>query len=189
MKAKAINISSFIFLILTVILFIIGYRAGIFTDQTKMEDFLRQFGSWTPIIFIGLQAFQVVIPVVPFAIGCVVGIIFFGPWYGFLYNYIGIVLGSILAFLIAKKYGRPLIRSLFGDKLMEKYNKYTDGEGFNKMFALSIFFPLAPDDFLCYLAGTTKMSFKFFTLVILLGKPLSLAVYSFSLNEAFKIIL
>ncbi|NLM05745.1 MAG: TVP38/TMEM64 family protein [Tissierellia bacterium] len=189
MKAKAINIASIIALVLTFIFFVYGYRAGIFTDQAKMEDFLRNFGVLAPIIFIGIQALQVVIPVVPFAIGTVVGIIFFGPWYGFLYNYIGIVTGSILAFLIAKKYGRPLIRSLFGDRLMEKYNKYTDGEGFNKMFALSIFLPLAPDDFLCYLAGTTKMTLKFYTLVILLGKPLSLAIYSFSLNELFKFIL
>ena len=43
-----------------------------------------------------------------------------------------------------------------------------------KAFAAAIFFPVAPDDLLCYLAGLTEMRLGKFVLIILLGKPLSI---------------
>ncbi|MGC4018276.1 MAG: TVP38/TMEM64 family protein, partial [Muricomes sp.] len=47
-------------------------------------------------------------------------------------------------------------------------------------------FPIAPDDFLCYLAGTTAMTWKQFGCVILLGKPFSIALYSLGLFTLFQ---
>ena len=72
---------------------------------------------------------------------------------------------------------------MFDKKLIDKYENWTEkNDRFTKLFALAIFFPVAPDDFLCYLAGTTKMKLKTFTAVILFGKPLSIAAYSMGLN-------
>ena len=45
---------------------------------------------------------------------------------------------------------------------------------------------MAPDDFLCYLAGTTSMTWRRFTTIILLGKPLSIALYSLGLTVLFQ---
>ena len=45
---------------------------------------------------------------------------------------------------------------------------------------------MAPDDFLCYLAGTTSMTWRRFTAIILLGKPLSIALYSLGLTVLFQ---
>ena len=44
--------------------------------------------------------------------------------------------------------------------------------------AFAIFFPVAPDDFLCYLTGLTNMSVSKFTAIILLCKPASILAYS-----------
>ena len=52
---------------------------------------------------------------------------------------------------------------------------------FERLFALAIFFPIAPDDALCLMAGLTKMSVKKFTLIILLAKPASIYLYSLAL--------
>ena len=41
-----------------------------------------------------------------------------------------------------------------------KYLKWMENGTFDKWFALAIFFPAAPDDLLCFLAGVTSMSFK-----------------------------
>ena len=77
----------------------------------------------------------------------------------------------------------------FDQKMIEKYDGWTQKDGkFLKLFALAIFFPVAPDDFLCYLAGTTKMTWKQFTAVIVLGKPFSIALYSLGLTTAFKML-
>jgi len=52
-----------------------------------------------PVIFIGLQALQVVVVVAPIP-GEVTGILggyLFGEWLGFLYSTIGLTLGSVAA--------------------------------------------------------------------------------------------
>ena len=76
---------------------------------------------------------------------------------------------------------------MFSDKMIAKYEAWTGSESkFARWFAIAIFFPVAPDDFLCYLAGTTGISWRKFTAIILMGKPASIALYSLGLNVVFK---
>jgi uncharacterized membrane protein YdjX (TVP38/TMEM64 family) len=132
----------------------------------------------------------VVVPVLPGSLGCLAGVLMYGAGKGFLCNYIGICLGSLAAFGIAKVCGRPLIERMFSQKLIEKYDHWTaEGSPFTRLFALAIFLPVAPDDFLCYLAGTTKMSWKVFTAIILLGKPAAIAMYSLGLSVVWEQVL
>ncbi|CDZ75580.1 putative membrane protein [Peptoniphilus sp. ING2-D1G] len=159
-----------------------GFKINLFTSEDELASFLLKFGILAPLVMIALQALQVVIPVVPLAMGLVVSVLLFGPLKGFIYNYIGISIGSIIAFLIAKKYGVGVLKLLFKEKTVAKYRKIGLTKEFVGFFTLAIFFPLAPDDFLCYLAGTTKMKLETFVPIILLGKPLSLACYTFGLS-------
>ena len=176
--------------ICTVILTIIGYRQGIFTDQQKMSDFLNACGIWGPLMFVVIQAVQVVIPILPGAVGCVYGVIFWGPVIGFILNYTGICIGSVCAFLIARRFGRQFVMDMTGGKFFAKYSKYLLKENqFEKLFALLIFLPVAPDDFLCYLAGISSMSVKKFTAIILLGKPAAIFLYSIGLDKIFQSVL
>ena len=147
-----------------------------------MEAFLEPFGPGAPVMFILIQIIQVVIPILPGGISCLGGVVLFGPVWGFIYNYAGICVGSLLAFLLARQYGRPLVESMVSRSACEKYGRWLDnGKKFDRFFAAAIFFPVAPDDLLCYLAGLTKMSVKKFTAIIVLGKPASIALYSMGL--------
>lgn len=151
-----------------------------------MRCLVDGFGAAGAIIFILFQTVQVVVPILPGGIGCLGGVLLFGAVRGFLYNYIGICIGSIIAFLIAKYNGKPILRFFFSEKLIQKYDHWTSKDGrFEKWFALAIFLPVAPDDFLCYLAGTTKMTVKKFMLIILFGKPFAIATYSLGLTAVF----
>ena len=159
-----------------------GYRQGIFHSQEALEHFLNQFGLWAPAVFTIIQAVQVVLPILPGAIGCLAGVLIFGPFWGFLYCYFGISIGSICAFLLARRYGAPFVRSISNPRTYEKYIGWLEkGNRFDIFFAIAIFLPVAPDDFLCYLAGLTRMSLKKMTAIILLGKPASIALYSLGL--------
>lgn len=111
------------------------------------------------------------------------GTVIFGPFWGFVYNYISICVGSVIGFHIAKTFGRPILQAFFSPKTLATYEKHTNSDSkFAKYFSLAIFFPIAPDDMLCYLAGTTSMSYKQFTTIIVLGKPASLLAYSLGLT-------
>ncbi len=163
-----------------------AWQTGLFSSPARLQSYISGFGLAGAVVFTLFQAVQVVIPILPGGISCLAGVLLFGAWRGFLYNYIGICAGSILAFSAAKLYGRPLLRCLFSEKLITKYEEWTSEKSrFAKMFAIAIFLPMAPDDFLCYLAGTTEMRLSLFTGIIMLGKPFSIALYSLGLYTAF----
>lgn len=187
---KLINLSSIIGILATIALLIYGYQAGIFSSAEQLSYMISQAGIWGPLIFIFIQIIQCVIPIIPGGLSCVAGIILFGPFYGFIYNYIGILLGSLINFILARHYGKPLIETIVSKKTYNKYISWLDrGKHFDKLFALAIFMPVAPDDFLCMLAGLTKMTYKKFITIIVLGKPASLLVYSLGLTTAFEAIM
>ena len=159
-----------------------GWRTGVLTNEDALRAYIDGCGIFGALLFILFQAVQVVVPILPGGIGCLVGVILFGPFKGFLYNYIGICAGSMLAFAIAKSCGKPLLCRLFSVKTIDKYEAWTSsGNKFTKLFAVAIFLPVAPDDFLCYLAGTTEMKWRQFVPIILLGKPFAIAMYSLCL--------
>ena len=106
--------------------------------------------------------------------------------WGFVYNYVGICIGSCINFSLAKQYGRPFVERSVSEKVWGKYIKWLDSPKFDLYFALEIFFPVAPDDFLCLLAGLTPMKFRRFVAIILLGKPLALLAYSWGLATALS---
>lgn len=170
-------------LLVSLMLCLYGWQKGIFTSREKLQSCIAGFGILGASVFILFQAVQVVIPILPGGIGCLGGVLLFGAWYGFLYNYLGICIGSILAFLIAKYCGKPVLKCLFREETIQKYEKLTSKQGrFVLWFAVAIVLPVAPDDFLCYLAGTTEMSLATFVVIILLGKPAAIALYSMGLN-------
>lgn len=175
-------------------LFLIGLilyflSQGYFTDSTKLQALLNQTGIFAPLLFILLQIFQVIIPIIPGGASSALGIVAFGPIWGFVYNYAGLVIGSILAFLLVKRYGKTFILKVCDQKTYDKYIGWLDkGKKFDRFFAAAIFFPCAPDDILCMIAGLTSMTLKKFSMIIIFGKPLALIAYSFGLSEILKII-
>lgn len=168
--------------ILIIIFIIYGIKDGIFSSNQEMVIYIKKFGWIAPLIFILIQIIQVVFPVIPGGASCLAGVIAFGPIIGFIYNYIGLCLGSIIAFFLSKKFGIKLIHKLFKAETVNKYVHYIETKKFDKIFFWGIFLPGAPDDLLCYIAGLTRMNTKTFIFIIILGKPLALLGYSFGIG-------
>lgn len=184
------NTITIVGLLLMIGLAVWGYSKGIFKSEETFRNFIIGCGIFGGIIFVLFQAVQVVVPILPGSIGCVVGIMAFGPVVGFVFNYIGICVGSVLAFLLAKRYGKNFVQKITNPKQYEKYSTWiSQGNKFDRFFTAAIALPVAPDDFLCFLAGLTKMSLKKFIMIILLGKPVALFMYSFALTYGVQSIL
>ena len=182
---RAVNVVTILCTAAMISFVIYGLKSGIFTDRAMMEELVSRGGIWGPITFMIIQIVQVVVPVIPGGITCAVGVVVFGPWYGLLYNYIGIVAGSCINFYLARRYGQCLVKFFVKEETYNKYITWLEkGKKFDKFFAAAIFFPCAPDDVLCMIAGLTKMSWKKFSAIILLGKPASIAAYSMALVYA-----
>ncbi|RXW49761.1 hypothetical protein CYQ79_05540 [Enterococcus faecium] len=179
---KLINFISIIGLGLSIALTIYFINLGVFKDLNALRGLVGDSIILGPIIFVFIQILQVVIPIIPGGISTAAGVLIFGHYAGFIYNYIGICIGSIIIFLLGRRYGKPFILSMISDKTYNKYIGWLDNQNrFEKLFALAIFLPVAPDDALCLMAGLTNMSVKRYTLIILIAKPLSIFLYSMAL--------
>ncbi|EPF4524372.1 TVP38/TMEM64 family protein [Enterococcus hirae] len=179
---KLINFISIIGLVISIGLTIYFINLGVFKDLNSLRGLVGDSIILGPIIFILIQILQVVIPIIPGGISTAAGVLIFGPYAGFIYNYVGICIGSIIIFLLGRRYGKPFILSMVSDKTYNKYVGWLDNQNcFEKLFALAIFLPVAPDDALCLMAGLTNISVKKYTWIILLAKPLSIFLYSMAL--------
>lgn len=186
-ERKIVQAISLTGLVACIIFAIWGWKSGVLTSQEQLEALVRSCGAAGILLFVLFQAVQVVVPVLPGGLGCLAGVLLFGPLWGFVYNYVGICLGSLVVFAVARNCGKPLLSMLFSEKTIAKYSSWAEEKNrFARLFALAIFLPVAPDDFLCYLAGTTDMSWRRYTTIILLGKPFAIALYSLGLTMLWR---
>lgn len=155
-----------------------SFLDGNFNSLESFQKYIGGFGIFAPMILIFIQLSQVVLPILPAVVGYAAGSVLFGWFGGFLCNYIGISIGSLLAFYLARRYGASFVQNHVSQETYEKYAHWTQKKGFLWFLILTIFLPVAPDDLICFLAGLTAISWKRFCVIILLLKPWCLLLYS-----------
>ncbi len=154
-------------------------KLGILEDKMILVEHIKQYGIFASLFFVLLQTGQVILPVIPGGASCLAGVLAFGPIWGFIYNYFGLILGSLVAFQLSRTYGIKVVENFFSHELIDKYLGYVRTKKFQTIFFWGILLPGLPDDLLCYIAGLSKMEPKTFLLILLIGKPLTLILYSF----------
>ena len=95
-------------LILMILICVFFFSEGYFTYPQLLLSALSKAGILAPLLFILLQIIQVIIPIIPGGASSALGITAFGAVNGFIYNYIGICIGSICIFLLVRKYGHRI---------------------------------------------------------------------------------
>lgn len=166
---KKIKFFWYVLTFLPILLLIIGYiyPSSFFSNQEAIRDFVISYGVFAPIVFILIQILQVIItPFSHYAVSIAGGFIF-GTWEGFIYNWIGRVLGTVIAFYLGRIFGRKIIKHVVKKETLEKYD-YMFNKGIVLLF-LAYFLPLFPDDELSYLAGISLISLKVFLPIIIIG--------------------
>lgn len=164
-----------------------AYMDGRFDSVETLQQYIAGFGILASLVLTVIQAAQVVLPVLPGFLGCAVGAVMFGCAGGFWCNYIGISLGSMIAFLLARKYGQGLVSKMFPGEKYEKWARWAaESKSYTTILFLGMVLPLFPDDYFCYFTGITKMSIRKFVTIIILGKPWCILVYSIMFSAAFS---
>lgn len=186
---KLVTVITIIGLAIMVGIAIWAFNKGLFRDRKLMKEFIKSFGIMAPLAFIFLQIIQCVIPIIPGGIAVMVGVYLFGPLQGFIYNYIGIVLGEIGDFLLARYLGVIFVRSMVKDETYNKYKSWMDrNEGaVKKAFIVTMVLPGMPDDIICMLVGLSGMSFYYFFIHLLWTKIPAILGYSLFLEWITKI--
>lgn len=142
-----------------------------FTDRQRLLNFINEHRANAAIIFIGLQALQVVAAPVPGEATGFVGGMFFGTAWGILYSTIGLTIGSWIAFMLARLAGRPLVEMVVKAETIKRYDYVMKHKGLFLAF-LMFLIPGFPKDILCYLLGLGHMGQRDFLLVSTTGRLL-----------------
>ena len=156
--------------VLAVGLYVLVSRyAGFLTDADALRTWLDQFGIFAPIVFIGIQALQVIVAPIPGQVVALVAGFLFGPLWGTVYSLTGVLIGSAVAFSLSKRYGRSFVESVIHEDVIERFDGFVDTVGIPGLFAFVII-PGLPDDAICFLSGLTKWSLPTFMGVIAVGR-------------------
>lgn len=140
-----------------------------FFAPKRLEAFIASYGSFAGVVFIGLQALQVVVAPVPGEITGFVGGFLFGRVLGVVLSTLGLTLGSLIAFSIARVFGLPLVERIVKKKYRDKFREFVAHKGLYLVFVLFLI-PGFPKDSLCYLLGLTPMGYVPFILINAVGR-------------------
>jgi uncharacterized membrane protein YdjX (TVP38/TMEM64 family) len=133
--------------------------------------FLEGAGLWAPLAYMAIYAVGVCL-FLPGTLLTGLGAAIFGAYWGFLYVWIGAMIGSSAAFFIGRTLGREFAASLIGDKL-KKYDDAIERNGFATVLYLRlVYFPFTPMNFGM---GLTKVQFRDY----LMGTGLGIIVGTF----------
>ncbi|MGD8513598.1 MAG: TVP38/TMEM64 family protein [Deltaproteobacteria bacterium] len=154
---------------LVLVAFVIGAIALVRFTPVKayltaeaLGRFLEAVGFWAPLVFMLVYAVGVCL-FVPGTLLTGLGAAIFGAYWGFLYVWIGAMLGASGAFWIGRTLGRDFAASLIGDKL-KKYDEAIGRNGFATVLYLRlVYFPFTPMNFGMGLTGVRFWDYFFGT--------------------------
>lgn len=142
--------------------------------REELQDKITSTGIWAPLVFILVSFLQVTFIPIPSTITILAGNYIFGPWLDFLYSYIGIIIGSILAFYLGRLIGRPFVNWVIGDaSAVDEYLKRMKNKEKVVLFFMFLL-PLFPDDAICSLAGILPISFLSFFIMQVVTRATSI---------------
>ena len=151
------------------------------SNVSDLRNLVKGYGRFTIPIFISLQFLQVIILPIPSIIILGAGITLFGVFLGGLFSYIGILTASIIAFLIGRFLGNKVVEWIIGKKNYKKVLSLVKNKD-KIVLTLMFIFPFFPDDLLCFVAGISSMSVRYFIVMITITRLLSITISSLTLS-------
>ncbi|MCK9377481.1 MAG: VTT domain-containing protein [Syntrophobacterales bacterium] len=153
-------------------------------NRDRLRAVIDRTGSWGPLLFILVQAVQVILPFwsVPMEIA---GGFLFGLPLGLLYSMAGRTLGALLAFMLARWLEKRFVVRLVSAGRLKRFRKVMkQGGSLAAFFFLLI--PGIPKDFIYYLLGLTRMSVIFFLVATALARFPGTLLFTLEGAEVYK---
>ena len=116
-------------------------------------------------IFIGLQAFQVLLPIVPPI--QIIGGALFGTFWGSIFSFVGLYLGMSIVYGLVRVVGYPLVEAFVGEKDLKKFNFLKDPDKVALVFFIIYLIPGMPKDTISFFAPLTDMNKKTYFLYVI----------------------
>lgn len=157
----------------------------IFENRDTLRNYVENWGNAAPIVFVFIQALQVVIAPIPGELTGAVGGFIFGALPNTIYSTIGLSIGSMGAFLAAGVIGMPLVKYFVSGKSLERFHFLTEKRG--AIISLILFaIPGFPKDILSYILGLSPMGIVTFFWVSTIGRIPGTIILSLGGSAVFE---
>lgn len=140
-----------------------------FLEPARLDQFLESHKGYAVLIFVGLQIVQVLISPIPGEVTGVVGGFFFGTPMGMGLSMVGLTLGAVIAFVLARRFGLKLVEAALRKEHIERFNDFILRKGIHITFVLFLI-PGFPKDTLCWLLGLSRLRLVDFLFINVLGR-------------------
>jgi uncharacterized membrane protein YdjX (TVP38/TMEM64 family) len=130
---------------------------------------ISSYGAYSPLAYILLQIIQVVVAPIPGGAIEFLGGYLFGVKAGFLYSMVGLMLGSWIAFSLARIFEKIAVEKFVSERTRRKFDYLVEHEGVILSFVLFLL-PGFPKDALCYILGLTPMHLGIFLTISTIGR-------------------
>lgn len=126
------------------------------TDPVALRTWIAGFGPLAPLVYVAVQAAQVVIAPIPGQVVAFAGGYLFGPVVGTALSLVGAAIGTAIATGLARRYGRPFVERAVAPATLHRWDTRLDRNARPVLF-VGFLLPGLPDDALCVLAGLTRL--------------------------------
>ncbi len=185
-KKRVHKLKYFFLLILGILFYYLVTESKIvqyyLSNPELLKNLILSFGILAPIAIIFLQVFQTTISIIPSQITTIVAGFVFGPVLGLAYSLIGAFFGSMIIFVIGRKYGKNLALKLFSKKEIVHFNIFFQQKKKWALFLARIA-PIFPNDLVSFMAGLTTIKLRDFNWVSTLGFILQMIILTYFGSE------
>lgn len=157
---------------------------GMKLNNELFNNFINSWYGWVILLLlqVAITSLLCFIPGASMAFILLIQALFSKPWQAFILAFSGVVLSSMIMYLIGRLGGYRICEKLLGKEDCQKASDLLNHKGVI-YFPLMMMFPIFPDDALVMIAGTLKMSMKWFTPSILIGRGIGVATIIFGISS------
>lgn len=153
----------------------------------NVDMFDRFRSSWYGnLIILGVQVVLTTllcfVPGFSMAFIMLVQALYASVWQAFFIAFTGVILSSLIMYLTGRVGGYRLCKKILGEKDCERASELLNHKG-AVFFPLMMMFPMFPDDALVMVAGTLRMSLKWFVPSIVFGRGIGVFTIVFGLGK------
>ena len=150
-------------------------------DEPEMfRAWVDDFGVWGRLVFVGMVFLQVLVALIPGEPIELMAGYMFGAVEGTLLAMTGILLGSLVIFLLVRKLGVKLVQVFFKDKEIKRLAFLKDPKKSMVLTFVIMTIPGTPKDLLSYFVGLTPVKLWQWLLIVLVARIPSLVTSTVS---------
>lgn len=149
-----------------------------------LQIWVEEMGIWGPLGLIFLNIMQVLVAPLPgYPIIFVCGVLFGGFW-GAIYANLGIILSGLIAMMLARLYGRPLVTRFVEETSLQRFERVLESNSVWLWF-LILFLPTG--DLPYFVAGLSRVSIRNYLIALCAARLPFTFVITYAAAEAVSL--